>query len=244
MKKKILLLLLLLLSILLLSGCTVNYDLKITEDDFQEQSVISVDTNKNEIYQDQTLPTVLDNLKPMAVYANSNSTSAKRYNLTRTENNNIKNLNIANTFSLSDFYRSAAVNQCFKELNIQTEDNYVLIRTNRKCEAFDNYPLLENITINIETDMEVIVSNADKVDGNVYTWNITRENYMDKAVRLSYSLPRVTTENKDDHIFEEKPESTTTREDAKKRQYNVIFLISLVFLGLIIGLAIKAKNHR
>ena len=42
--------------------------------------------------------------------------------------------------------------------------------------AFDMYPKLTRLEINIQTDLEVEESNADSVSGNTYTWVLTPNN--------------------------------------------------------------------
>ena len=240
MKKKILL-----FSILLLSGCSINYDLEISSSELDEQTVISTNLTANESYENESLTTVLDNLNNVSIYFDSNEIRADKYKITKSESNNIKNYHFSTAYSLNDFYRSAAINQCFKEFNIQTEDNYVLLRTNNRCAAFDNYPLLEAITINIKTDLNVIVSNADQVNDNIYTWHLTRDNYTNKAVRLTYSLPDDSEKTEDNTAKpSENPTSTVEEEKAINQQYKVIIIGScFIILGLIILGVIKFKKH-
>lgn len=227
--------LLLLVAILLLPGCSINYDLEITADEFYEQTSIIPDINKDE-------KNILDQINSQQpIYYNpSANAKIKYYKITKNE----ENLKLENTFTFDDFYRSSAIKQCFKEVTYQKEDNYILLRTNNKCAAFDEYPLLDALTIKIKTNLEVIVSNADNVNGNIYTWVITKDNYANKSIHLTYSLPREENiKDNDNAINSEENTAEDEKDNLKKVQYRTVMIIgSLVLLGVVIGVIIRYKS--
>ena len=58
---------------------------------------------------------------------------------------------------------------------------------------FDEYPLLEEVTVNIKTDYLVEENNADSVDGNTYTWVFNKDSKksIDIVIDTSKSGDRV-----------------------------------------------------
>ena len=48
----------------------------------------------------------------------------------------------------------------------------------------DDVKQFDSLTINIKTDLEVVENNADKVDGNTYTWVINENNYQNHPIQM------------------------------------------------------------
>ena len=58
------------------------------------------------------------------------------------------------------------------------------MKTDEYFKCFDFYEDLDNLTINIKSDLLIKKHNADKVKGNTYSWNITKDNYENKSILL------------------------------------------------------------
>ncbi len=245
--------------LLLLSGCSVEYNLNITKDDFQETTTLLADKNlaDTEKYQDISIVDIfkkIDHNYYEPIYFNDErydyyvggmQPNVNYYEVKPYQLNEYVGVSFNHNFKLNDIYRSNAIKQCFEELTIQNSDNFILFRTNNKCDVFDKYPLLENIVVKISTPLEVIASNADKVENNTYIWNIDKDNYHNKAVRLTYDLkkgseiPDIEKEDEEKEVVEEKEEKK------KNNKYNiVIILVSFIILGVVLGLVIKYKKVR
>ena len=65
-----------------------------------------------------------------------------------------------------------------------------LLKTSNRCNIFDTYSLLNEIKVTIKTDLEVISSNADVVNNNLYTWLINRNNYNNKSIKIHKNLQK------------------------------------------------------
>ena len=248
---------LILLIIIFLSGCSVNYDLEITENDLTEETTIMTDVNKNESYEGEALTDILDKTKNdyfEPIFSNPSNydeyiggfqPNVDYYKVDDYQNNNWQGLKLSNTFERSSFYRSRMVKYCFKEVDYQNDGTYIMLRTNNSCDVFKSYSLLEEITVNIKTDLNVVVTNADRVNDNVYTWVINRNNYQNKPIRMTYKL------NKDDikEEQEEKPKEENkeeqNNENKSKQNYNkVILVISFIILLGVLSIVIIKKNKR
>jgi hypothetical protein len=60
----------------------------------------------------------------------------------------------------------------------------ITISTSLKNLAFEKYPELDNLTINIKTNHRVYSNNADSKKDYTYTWNIDRNNYTEKPIQI------------------------------------------------------------
>ncbi len=248
--------------LLTMTGCSVEYNLTIDAENYEEKTDIMTDTSLEvpEVYQDKNLIDYFDlsqneyyepiyfNPANYNFYEGGYQNGTVYYDLKGYQNGNFKGLTLSHTFDNNDFYRSNAIKSCFDELDIQRQDEYILIRTSNKCKIFDNYSILNNITVKIKTSLEVIVTNADSVDDNVYTWNITRENYNNKPIRLTLAKSDDTSKEITNPLPEENQDSGQTDNDNKTEKkdnskYNIIIIGgAFIILGGVILASIKFKK--
>ena len=177
MKKRIFFII---ISLLLLSGCSINYNLKVDKDfKINEKLEMSVEKNKFEIGYDKPEDGVKD------IFNNINTTL---------------------TYKLYDYKtnkKSGKINTIFNKKYLSVEDysNSVFLKNaNGKAEKYDyekngktnkvfqvtiNYDFfdfintrkyssiaMDDFKLNITFPYKVIESNADSVNGNVLTWNL------------------------------------------------------------------------
>lgn len=185
--KKILLLLSL---VLVLTGCTVNYDLEIFNEEYNEKITIgnvniTNDVNTKFSYE---IPIHFDEAKVSTI-----ETTKKIDGVIYYQKEKINNIDFiySNKFKMEDYYKSYFVNSSFDFFavyyNDQDQDSgkdLITISTNFKMKIFDTYPELNDVKVRIKTNHKVKLSNADDVDKYTYTWNYNRDNYQDKAIQL------------------------------------------------------------
>ncbi len=244
--------------VFLCSGCSVTYNLEINENDFQENISIYSQEDSTETYdgtnifdfynlqKNERIPKYFDHGYDLEYYTGTISEDLL-YKVEDYSNEENRGIQLSANFDDTDFYRSAAIKQCFEELDRQKENGYVLLRTNNKCNLFETYPILENITIRIKTDLEVIASNADNVDDNVYIWDINRNNYNNKSIHLTYVLPGSIKKPEEqqpitpeENVEENKEEVV---ENTEEGNYNIFLILgSFVVLALVIYFVLKYKN--
>ncbi len=208
---------LLIVAILFLSGCTVEYTVNFTKDSANESVILNGVTNE---------------MFPVEAYTNEQGASEEPVEIEGVEYYDItKNANATNLtykFPMDRYSESKGVNLCYKNVSINImEDGYYNLITNKYNSCIDYYPELEQITINLKftNDFNIIRNNADKVDGNTYTWIIDRNNYNNKGIELSYAFKE---ENEEEQINE---------------NHNILIILgSFLILGIIIVIAIKLKN--
>ena len=88
-------------------------------------------------------------------------------------------------FKLSNYKDSLIAKKCYKYFNVLDQDDTYVISTSINNTCFEEYPLLDSITVNIKTNHKVVSNNADIVNGYHYTWIIDKENKDDAAIMLT-----------------------------------------------------------
>ena len=216
MKKcKLVLLIIILLS---LTGCSFEYNIKVNTNTITEENVIYIaNTNKNNIKQE------VENL--VNNYTGPTN-SLGMYEQSVVEKNNEFGMSYKKTYDeLKDYNHSLSFSICYDSYKLIKEKEKIVISTSKEFKCFNKYKELDNVTVNINSELEVESSNADEVNGNVYTWNINKSNANNKPINLVL-----------------KP---NTEKIENKKEISVFLLVLLAFIlfGIII-LLIRLKGKR
>ena len=235
--------LLLLMFLLLLTGCKAEYHVKITDNNDENLEVyIPNDVNRDEIIDEDmklSYNEIFDMIrsKKLNIYYDKISeveySDDVYYQIKDIDNKDKYGVIFSNKFSQNDYYRSSLIKECYKDINIIKDDDAYIYRTNNKCDAFDNYKLLDEVKIVIEVDpnKDILYNNADKKEENTLTWIINRDNYTNK--NISFSIDK-----KADISKSEKP-----KKENKSSKYNKIFIISgLLIVIIVITVVVKLKR--
>lgn len=166
MKNKIIIL----LCLLLLTGCTVNYNLEVDNDTLKE--TITGTVTKDESKQKDSDSGV------STIYSIINNDQKPIYNkeviYDKVINDNGNNIDYTfkYDYDMNDFVNSTLINSCFENRNIVDLDDYYRIKL-----SGDFYCLYsKKINIRVTSNMEVASSNADKIKDNTYIWTIDKNN--------------------------------------------------------------------
>lgn len=213
MKKGILLWLL----IFLLTGCTVNYDLKIESNKIEENISGSISKDLYEIKETDTDVNIFYSiinfdqyplLKGNDVYHKTivNTEDGVDYNFKYKYNNN--------------FDQSRLLNTCFENVVFKESDQYYYVKL-----SGDFYCLYsDQIVINVNTKYVVFDHNADKVKNNTYTWIID-----DNSTEINATISKEIINDLDD--VKNKP-----------NYFRIVSFVVLIVLSLITYLLYKKKN--
>ena len=107
---------------------------------------------------------------------------------------------------------------------------------------FQQYKNLNSIKVNITSTYNVIESNADSVNGNVYTWNLSRNNNKNIYIKYDTVTAAGTTQNnntQDEEIVDDNGnESEEEKSDTIPTIYAIliIILVMLIFIVVVIGI--------
>ena len=181
MKKRVILLILL---VILLCGCDAEVNIKISNNRIHED--ISINYYKDGVLSDDQIKSMYrDNV---SIYAKDVITDTepdvakngvKYYQKKVTGITNGYNFNYNYSWSFTDYRNSKSLAHGFKSYTVTKDahEGTMMISTDSTGVIyFNDYPALTNLTVNITSDYEVIQSNADSVENNVYTWKFTKSN--------------------------------------------------------------------
>ena len=266
--KKIILLIAILF---LVSGCSIEYNIEIIDENIIEDIDVFTSDMANldipqENYYSRSYRNIFDdmfNSNAMAYFNDPNfqlyyegiQPNVSYYDKSLINESNRYGVNFSYRFTFNDYYRSSAIKSCFEDFTmIKNEDMYSL-KTNNKCKLFDAYTLLDSVSINIVTDYDIIYNNADVVNGNTYTWNITRDNYTNKSISMwfdtipddlsNFDSNNVPSEDDPNSNIEE--EETTQEEESNtlsSKQTNLIIIGAISIFVIIFVVVIVVKKKR
>lgn len=159
-----------LITCLLLTGCTVNYNLEINDNNFKETitgSVLNKELDTNNSTSINNYSFLLNEEQP-SFYKNENIF----YNKTTNNAQDGIDFDFNYTFNENNFNNSRIINECFDNHVYEYKDNkyYLVVSGKFNC----NYS--ETTNINITTDYNVTANNAQTIKNNTYTWTIDENN--------------------------------------------------------------------
>ena len=196
MKKKILTLILL---IFMVSGCSVEVNLDISDNKIKESNDITV--LENAIYTKEILRTSFRDYIP--IYASDlivdtvpdqPFSDVLYYNKNTTDLGNGYRFNYSYDFDIDKYGDARTIKDGFRDYSYSYRNDIISLSTdNEGLIYFNDYPLLEEVTVNIKTDYLVEENNADSVNGNTYTWVFNKDSKksIDIVIDTSKSGDRV-----------------------------------------------------
>lgn len=177
---------LLIFLVLFLTGCTAQYDLTINAENIVEDVTVSLP--KEILERDMLTPYLSSNNN--LVYPGSEFNDV--YSTSLDEDNNNYYLSYNYTHDYDKFSQSLFLNRCYENVSVVNNDNQIVLSTSDTfmcLNMMDDGFYLDSADIRIQTDMEVVNNNADKVVGNTYIWNIDSDNYNNKSINIQIKKP-------------------------------------------------------
>ena len=206
--------------VFLLSGCSVEYNLTIDNTTMEEDiDVIFDKTTESE------LANRLARIRRTSYY-NFDTRENEYYTFSRRDTDNNIILNYKYQYLNNDLYKSEAVSRCYYKRIVNVTDDDITLSTDNQvaCLYKDGERQIDDITVNIKTDLIVLENNADEVNGNVYTWYINDQNYSNKSLYIKME------KNKYQESFIDKVISI------------VIIILVIVVIGLFIYFIVRRKH--
>ncbi len=216
--------------LLILSGCSVEYNLTINEDNTVNEKVVAEEKTKR--------MEALTRLK-------GNQAVTYLYNIFKREDEDIKissREDEDNTYATAitshdniNDYVSKFSSDVFENINIE-KDNDVINFTASQSNLLggnSSYGLIyDDITVNITIPFEVIDNNADSIKGNIYTWKINKSKEY-KTIKLSYKEG-----NKKDMI------NVKVNNNTYNISYGIIVVGAIILIIAFIVLFVYIKNKK
>ena len=127
---------------------------------------------------------------------------------------------------VGDYKKSSIVHTLFN--NFTVTDTYIKAYDIKNI--FSYYTNLEEIEITFKSDKVIEDSNADKVEDDIYYWNINKDNWDNKTISLTYS------NSKGNHI----------KNVVNSNSSNILYIIlGVIGIGILISVIViyeKVKN--
>lgn len=182
MKKKSILLFII---FTILTGCSSEYNIEFSNNKIKENIKVDIlDSDMPKKY-DETIYSSSDIITP---FINNDQypffgNEEIIYNKNVSKNGNATHIELNYDYSHDEFLNSTVYRSCFEN------SEFVTNKKNYDLNFYGSFYCLygEELVINIKTDNEVISNNADKVNGNVYTWIIDKENVDNVDIEMKIS---------------------------------------------------------
>ena len=167
--------------LLLVTGCSGNYNVKINEDmSVNEELYLNIE-NKEGLYQ-----------KTLKIF-NDNNVKEKDYEVVLSDDN-LKITYNASYNSIEEYILNSKIyHQLIDNIELNKSNNYVDLYVNEKLKLSNlnmkqngtNLTDLDVLQVNIENPFEVNFSNAELVTDNVYTWTI-KNGDIEKKIQMQF----------------------------------------------------------
>lgn len=175
---------------LLLTGCTANYNLEITNNEFKESitgNVLNTEIEEDKNATDINMHNYLLRSEQNVFYNNDNILYNKKHNDTE----NGIDFEYTYTFNENNFINSRILNECFDNYTFENKNNeyYISLSGNFYC----NYA--DTTNINLTTDYKVTAHNAESKKQNTYTWKIDKDNTEDLSLFITIDKSKKASNN-------------------------------------------------
>lgn len=217
---------------LLLSGCSAEVNLEIVDDKINESTVITA--YENAIYSKEILRTSFRNYIPafardviVDTMPDEEFPDVKYYEKSETDLGNGYLFNYKYTFDIDEYEEARTVKDGFRSYNIsydRSNNKLTLSTDNEGIIYFNDYPSLDEVIINIKTGYLVEDNNADRKDGNTYTWVFTKDS--NKSINMVINM-----ENNSNNVL-------------GIDNGVIIIIVSLVIIAFIVFIFLMIKNNK
>lgn len=219
--------------LLALSGCSATYNIEIKDNKVYEYAKIwdskeGIDNKieKNGYSLKEEMDITFNNIHDKN--NGQEEVKTRSFNLNKINDDLYYGISYENSFDLEKYNNSPLLQQCYKDVTINVEDNIIVINSSNYFNCFDYYGYLDNVNIKLTTNYVSLSNNADKVNENEYNWIITKDNYKNKSIYIELDKTKyLLTEEKVDKLL------------------NIILIIlgglALIF-GIFVFIKIKKSN--
>lgn len=226
------------------SASSINYNLKIDKDLHCYETIIySIDAK--DIKRDGNyhfLTSIVDD----PVYFDSKN--ELKYNKTKQKVSNGYLVTLKYDYAYLFLSKSRIVDECFADSKLTNVDSYISF----SASGFYCAHRADSINVVINTDLNVLNSNATSINGNNYTWNNISNNFnMNFNVRIPYiedepmdDIPGDTNTNANNN----NSNSNNKKVEKEKKHVNKYVVLGtigvLVFGTFVVFIALRVKNSK
>lgn len=209
-----------------MTGCNTEATVYINSDEIEE--VIYISDNKSNVYDlqgniNESIKSSVNVFEREFEYYNKEDIVV--------EDNIKRKYNFK--MSIDDWRDFSILRKCYDDVNIRKSNTRITVNATGEYRCgymFD----ANNVTLNIVSDLTLYKSNADKIEGNRYTWYLNKDNYKNKSIYISYNL------NEEDKINQ--VNNSNSVKENNSIDIFIILLISILIIICGIVIYIKVKN--
>ena len=240
-----------LLILLLFTGCDAVVDIEIVDGVVNQK--FNVTMNESEITEENAFYT----FSQIVLMTEFDTEMLSNYSITNYSKIGEKSFNASRKFYVNDYKNDNILDICFDDYSYSYKNDIFKIETKGNFKCYDNYEMLDKITLNITTKYDVINNNADRAFNNKYTWNFTKDDH-DKNILIEVSCKEDENDKPDDPNPNPIPDNDPN--DNKKNDsifdsifdsesgFNtltvVLILLLVLLFGFVIFLVLQVKNRR
>ena len=169
------------------TGCSVKYNLTIDKDFAKEEIEATLEKNEeNEKIVDMYTK------NDVTSYFDSDLNKFMHYQITKIDDSNNLKLKAEYKYPLKKTQYSNAAEKCLYNKSVNIDNKYITINTSEgfNCIYYDEIKEIDKLVVNITSKYVVEKSNADEVNGNMYTWNIDENNYTNKSIYMKINYKK------------------------------------------------------
>lgn len=217
--------------ILLTSGCTVDYNLKINEDLSVNETVQAKESTNR-----MNSKTNLKGEEAVKYLYEMFKRDDSEINLSTIEKNGETISEASYAYDSLEDYSAMFSSDIFRDVSVTKNKNkisIVAIQSELIGENSLRTLVYDNVNVNINVPFDVTYNNADKKKDNVYTWNIEKNN-KPKTIKIEFDI-----KNKKDSANIKVGENVLNI----KYEYIAIFVITVIILSIVVFVAINNKKN-
>lgn len=212
-----------LLLLLFITGCQFRYDIDINDGEITEKRTMLID---NSSVKNNDIKGSIENI--ISKYSiNMDMMIAPETKVIKEKQ--LSGYQTITKYKLGDYKNSDILNMCYKSYNVIIDNSKIYLSTGREFTCYNSLVELENVEINITTNHKVLDHNADKVDGNKYSWFVTKSNASNKPINIELSETEMI--NSDDN-------------KGLKDKFKIVFISIVAFFVIIVIIMLVIKRKR
>ena len=177
-----------LIIVLFMTGCSATYKIKVKDNKIEEELTVLESSSKANTSVDESGRTFkdyaliygqTDNINTIFYYQYGDegcTSDCSYYDKKYTDNNLSVGFTLSHAFNFDEYQYSTLANELLPSFSSEYDGRYIKVSGGSTWNFINGYKSLDSITITLESDYKVISTNGSK-NGNVYTWEITKDNY-------------------------------------------------------------------
>ena len=236
----------LVICLFLFTGCDITYNLEISDDNYVEKAII-VEDDVSLFYSDEVekqfynnytnVPIPMSKYDPIPTNFNGNGSFQSKeegyYESKKLTDNSKVGMQYEGVFTSDNIVDSRLINEAIPDSLFKVDNNNINLSASNLGRLFIQIPSLDKIIVNINVKgYTVTKNNADNINNNIYTWNISKNNYKNKTIELKVS------KNKQNNSFIEQIINIC------KNNKIIILVIGIIILSSFLYFFVKRIQER